>query len=54
LADFLAEIADVAGNVWPKAYLVEDGLKLAALMLRHPSFVPVATAQTAHFLPYFR
>jgi hypothetical protein len=52
-ADVLAKLADAAANVYPQAALYELGFRVAALMLRHPAFLP-GVAQTAHHFPYWR
>jgi hypothetical protein len=53
-ADVLAHLASAASYIWPQAKLYGYGLKAAAFMLRHPAFMPVSIAQTAHHLPYWR
>jgi hypothetical protein len=53
-ADLLAQIAGAASWAYPQATLATYGFKVAALMLRHPAFLPVAMAQTAHHFPYWR
>lgn len=37
-ADILARVADAVSWVYPQANLIELGLKVAGLMLRHPAF----------------